>query len=1179
MASVQISNHEVLTEDLEICLLGNCRFGSAEFADPTKKGLEMGYALWVYLLLTSPAQHRREQIATLFWPEQPTKKGLGYLRQMLRRLHKIAGEPEEGTLFSFTNKTLQANPHEKLKVDVWLFDALYQQAQQKNLPMRQRIHLLQQMTQCYQGKLFTQLSFHSEKLEEWFARQQILRHDKAMSAFHELMEYSAQFGQWSKVITLAKRCIALDELPEKAYSFWIQGLYNTEQSDEAQQVFLEYQQQLQEKYQLEVPEELKNLVQEYQYGTAIRKVAPGRTRRTHSQLPRNVTPFFGRKQELLELESLLMNGQESLVTIRGEGGMGKTRLAVAIAKKVLHYFPAGAYFVSLDRIRIPAEQDWRQPGSSIFEMSTMDNLEELSEHNQLQIQLELLQDAIASSLGLSGHPSGRTTRQLLRFLADKELLLVLDNFEHFVECRTFIQEIQKHAPLVMILVTSRQELQTENEYVFALQGLHHVEAQTQDTITDNPSVQLFYESARRSTGKALSEQKASIVHTICQQVDGMPLAIELAATLTSEVTCEDLSHQIAEKTMEFKTSKRGIPPRQQSMRAVFDYSWALLGNKSRKALIQCAIFHGGFEQEAMVEITQLDASELDLLHRKSLLRKDEHQRYSFHPLLEEFARERLMRFEQKQQVKQTSSLLLSDVLHRYAEYYLKLLAENTGAQDADSLTEHLQALNKEHDNIRYAWSWAVEKSAFPILMDSWENMFLMYYNNGLYLEGKQLFTDTINVIRASFSANPGKDSKEKQFLLLRCMCFEIHFLHSLGRYEASELKVDAFLHFIERSPDLWGRAYIELLQAKLAQFKGDKTQTVQHFENALRISKKHQFYRLQINVLKELTPESIESGKKALVLCEEHNEHLLKISCLDYLAGTYLETGEFDKAYPYLQQELELAEKAQNIPVLARCLTHMGMYEWGVAQFQLALQHLSEAAALAKDCGYYNLSGAVHSELGLIYNTFGLYERAEETFQEGLIFERKANHTRGQAHIQAYRMLPMLSKGAFEEAEDTGKKALSLAEQVNEFKVMSHIHTQLGHLYSAQKEYEKAEQHYLKGLQFHEKLDTSMKLRLEPYAGLARQYQLLQQTQKAKESLSPHLELLLTSDLSGIFEPGRVFWDAYQTCKALQLDETNNLLQRAKVFLQERLQHILPPNHQTSFKESVLWHRELLQQG
>lgn len=256
------------------------------------------------------------------------------------------------------------------------------------------------------------------------------------------------------------------------------------------------------------------------------------------------------------------------------------------------------------------------------------------------IQPNSLANAVSDVLNitLQGHEAPHV--QLARFLKGRTLLLVLDNFEHLLADLSLIRELLAHSPGVKLLVTSREPLNLQAEHLFDLQGLP-VPAQA-GGVEASDAVKLFVQSARqRQPEFALDDANSPVVSRICTLVGGLPLALELAAGWLRVLSPEDIAREIETGIDVLKTNTRDLPERHRSIRAVFDHSWALLTEAEQTVLRKLSVFRGGFNREAALEVAGASLHVLASLVDRSLLRTGPDGRYRRHPLVIQYAQERL----------------------------------------------------------------------------------------------------------------------------------------------------------------------------------------------------------------------------------------------------------------------------------------------------------------------------------------------------------------------------------------------------------------------------------------------------------------------------------------------------------------------------------------------------------
>ncbi|NIN64081.1 MAG: SARP family transcriptional regulator, partial [Anaerolineae bacterium] len=286
-------------------------------------------------------------------------------------------------------------------------------------------------------------------------------------------------------------------------------------------------------------------------------------------LPPAPTPFVGREEELAELAELLANPDCRLVTLFGPGGIGKTRLALQVAADQVGAFAHGVYFVPLASVSTPE-----------FILPTMANV---------------------LNLYFDGKPDPE--EQLLNYLRQKEMLLVLDNLEHILEGSALLAKVLWHAPGVVLLATSRERVNLQEEWVYEIEGLTYPKDQASEEIESYSAVELFVQAARRIQRKfTLVEQVHPSVIRICQMVEGMPLGVELAAAWVPVRSCEEIAGEIERNLDILSTSLRNVPKRHRSLRAAFDHSWNLLSEQEREVFRQLSVFRGGFQAAAAEKV-------------------------------------------------------------------------------------------------------------------------------------------------------------------------------------------------------------------------------------------------------------------------------------------------------------------------------------------------------------------------------------------------------------------------------------------------------------------------------------------------------------------------------------------------------------------------------------------------
>lgn len=430
-------------------------------------------------------------------------------------------------------------------------------------------------------------------------------------------------------------------------------------------------------------------------------------RRGASNLPLPATPLIGRKRELAALARLLADRQCRLLTIVGPGGVGKTRLAIEAASVHGGLFADGVHFVPLASLASPS----------------------------------LVVPAIAGALGHAFSGSMAPLNQLLRHLRDRSTLLLLDNFEHLLEDGVGLAELLQGAPGLKLLVTSRERLNLQGEWLFDLQGLPVPSPEQADGTEETSSVALFEASARRVQAgfrlEALDAEERQAIARICRLVEGMPLAIELAAAWVRVLSCAEIAAEI-ERSLDFLAgAARDMPERHQSLRAVFCHSWSLLPEGERSVLCRLAVFRGGFQRQAAEQIAGASLGALSALESKSLVRRQKNGRYDLLEVVRQYALEHL---DQDARGEATRD--------RHSAFYLALLRHREEGLKGTTQRETIEELTDEIDNVRAAWSRAVAQGDLAALEQGLRCFGWLYEMRGWFCEGLEQLELVVQACRA-----------------------------------------------------------------------------------------------------------------------------------------------------------------------------------------------------------------------------------------------------------------------------------------------------------------------------------------------------------------------------------------------------------------------------------------------
>ncbi len=620
-------------------------------------------------------------------------------------------------------------------------------------------------------------------------------------------------------------------------------------------------------------------------------------------LPSAKTSFVGRDPELIELANLLGGTDVRLVTILGAGGVGKTRLALQLAHDQLteNQFENGVYFVPLETLTSSTQ----------------------------------IPRAILDALGVSVSGNANPLELLQTSISQHRMLLILDNFEHLTDGALLISKLLERCPNLVMLVTSRERLNIEEEFVLPLLGLRVSSDQVNLADAEaSDAVRLFVQRAKRARiDFDLTKADLPNVLEICRLVDGMPLGIELAAAWVKVMPVAQLAKELTQNFDLLETNSRNITERHRSLKAVFEYSWNLLSVKEQLFLARLAVFQGGFDHKAASAVTGVTIAVLASLVDKSLLRVNAEGRYDRHALLYQYAHQKL----------EETDVEFQNMRQEHAAYFLAWL-EDAIAQSREADQQRWFArIETDIPNLRIAFQHFETQLDTKSMLLFCIALVTFWLARGYYGEGRLWFQQALAMTDASQ--------------------IEPEFRVSLGNLAM----IERFRGEFETSKRLYKRSL------KLSRDNADVPRVINALNNLALV------YRAQGELRIALT-----YAKEAILLARKIEKPDLFANSLERLGLLHLDLGEYTAARSNFDECLNLRRPIGVKRDIANVLNALGETASCQQDFEAANAFFFEARALFTEIGDKpNLAYVLHN-LGDLHQRRSEYETAKVSYQESL---------------------------------------------------------------------------------------------------------------------------------------------------------------------------------------------------
>ena len=899
-------------------------------------------ALLIYLVCEAGRPHQREALMALLWPGMPLTSAQANMRQTLYRLRKLVPEVkgksgETAVPFLISNRqTIQINPDADYFSDIQRFSTYVDSEPEQAITL-------------YRDDFLVNFYLpESEPFENWAAARREAYRRQMLLALEGATAVHIQQANYDQAIQLAQHQLSIDNLRESSHRQLMEAWARNGRRQQALTHYNALTQLLQNELAIDPEPETLALVEAIRSGEIdgdshqttepVNQPAP-----PQHNLPQRLTSFVGRQKEITTITDLI--DQNRLIMLTGVGGIGKTNLCLEVGRLIFKTFPDGVWLVELAPITDPA----------------------------------LVPQTAAHTLGVRVTSDRPVFEVLLEFLSKKSCLLILDNCEHVIDSAAhFVETVLQACPHIKILASSREALAVPGEIPYRVPPLSIPNVHQPSLITDwgkYDAVRLFVERATTVLPDfQITSANFNALVQICQRLDGIPLAIELAAARVSVLTTEQIAARLDDRFRLLTGGSRTALPRQQTLRALIDWSWDLLTKREQLLLQRLSVFAGGMSLEAVEAICAdelLDVYDLlDLLSElvnKSLIsvnrKSGQETRYQMLETIRQYAQERL-----------ANSGLGATFRERHLVYFRQMAEEAEQALAGPDQANWLNRLETDLDNVRAALSWAREidiETGLKVATSLWR-----FWENGYVREGEGWLTQflgssTLITISAKAKAiwvqgrfNVDLANLERAYALAE---------ESLALYQELEDQHGIVLTLMLKSyssPVLDSRKRQASLQECLTLFRslGDKL-WVADILNWMG------FFESELN--------NYEQAKIYLQESESIFRELGHLAGLAMVLNSFTETalweGDYASAKTMVKESLAIQEslgpRRSSIS-----LQLLGRLHFRLGNYQQASTYLEKSLSMLLQSGEKLQSYWVSARLGFLYLRMGELAKAQATF-------------------------------------------------------------------------------------------------------------------------------------------------------------------------------------------------------
>ncbi|MEZ4726799.1 MAG: tetratricopeptide repeat protein [Caldilineaceae bacterium] len=1100
-------------------------------------------ALLAYLACNQ-RPYPRDILADFFWEDRTQSQAAGNLRVVLNSLRRTL-KP----FVAIDRHSVAINQASHLWVDVLAFEGLLTDFVQTTVVGTELAPALVEQIEAalalYRGEFLAGFFIRQAPLfEEWARIERERFHILATKALQALSLHYLATQQYSLGINAVERWLHLDLLNEEAHRTLMRLLAE----DGHRSAALQHYERIVDLFQHELGNapsaETETLYHQILDDVVMPASRSARTVNSSAvtlpavalpavtSLPHNLTaplsPIVGREAELTQILQRLQAPACRLLTLIGIGGIGKTRLALEAALRftetaaVQSLFADGVFWVPLEHV-------------------------ETSSH---------LLSAIAQAVHYSFQGAVEPVKQLLEFLRHRRLLLVLDNVEQVTDQSELLLQILQAASGIKLLITSRERLNFQGEWLLELKGLPYPQTTDPATWDTYPATQLFVQCAVAVAADFVPQMQHSAIVQICQLMEGLPLGIQLAAASVRLFNGRQIVAAIQRNLDFLSSTMRNLPLRHRSLRAIFDHSWLLLSVAEQHAFQRLALFAGSFTSEAAETVAEIPTTVLLALMDKSLVQVMPSEatvsatagepRYRMHPILHQYAMEKLT----------ASADAGGELASRYAYYYGNIVATQAPLLHTAAAAGAIDCISLDLENIRKGWQAAASLRLLDVLCLSLPGLIQYYRLRGLFGEGQTLLAVALetmmpnpDALRAGVTppADPpqsesGEDDRESHLLICHLFAYQAMLFNDAERYEEAIAAATTAATVAQAIQDREGEALSALQWGISLHRQGNYDTSDQKLEDALQFATAAGASLIAAEVYLTMGRNRFYLGdyaggqvrhEQALVLYRTNGDLVDELAAQNSLAMLYLFAGDYAKARTSYKRCLHDYQLIGNRPAIGLMLNNLGALATLLGHYQEAQRYYEESLALRRLVGGRQSEALILANLALIWHQTNAHEKALQYSQLAL----RLSIELGERDTEAYARLclghALAALGQWTAAAASYQLAVTARRQAGQ-------HTQA----------------------------------LEPLAGLARVALAQGNLDQAKAHVDQIVPRLGSQTYAGLVELIRIYLTCYQVLAACQDEQAERILTLGYTILQERAAKIAEDEMRT-FYFQIAVHREL----